>query len=687
MRLIRNAVNRSIAGNVSAYRAALSLVSLDLTNGFACDENICSTFGVRCRAYHLRRILGTFYTSDRHRQGEIYRIFFLTVGNESIAQEETDRMSNRISRRDLLKTSLTTGATYFAAGDIGDLARYSSLYRVSAGAEAEGAIVPLTSSSDVYVPPRGQSFFKFSFDFPEPSAHFAGLLFSARLHTFENTYGLDRDSMTVESNADGALTIRASRLIWAGGQQEAPGNVAIELHKNGNYVECRASAEMQQPIKSLAIIVRGVPRGQVSSSCNEFFDPKDDEISLAHPYLFGGMTTPLVVIKKAEQDFFFLSALNDRVQDTRFYLQPGEKGYRVELVYEQAGWNKRNRIETPTWRLGEAHTYEEAAGTHFQHVERAFHIPEWEKREDVPAWFRQIEIVIAIHGMHWTGYVFNDFAKTQRTLEWVATQISADRVLVFLPAWDGRYYWNYPIFKPEPLLGGDNGFRALIQNSQRLGFRMMPMFGANAANRNLTVFSQFADATTQHIDGDAFDLDWVDMDNDRSNDGWGSFMNLGVDCWREYLFGRISETIDRFGVDAYFLDIAGAWVNNLRGDMYEGTVRLVKALRTKHPNVLAVGEMHYDALMACIPVYQVPRPPLYPQAMTKYARSFQHLSRPAPGRGSTGVHEDGFQRFEPTMPHQKLTIPTITVVDDTFEKYRDVMAQLIATTKQRAGIG
>jgi hypothetical protein len=163
-------------------------------------------------------------------------------------------------------------------------------------------------------------------------------------------------------------------------------------------------------------------------------------------------------------------------------------------------------------------------------------------------------------------------------------------------------------------------------------------------------------------------------------------MNLGVDSWREYLFGRISEIVDRFGVDAYFLDIAGAWVNNLKGDMYEGTVRLVKDLRTKYPKVLAVGEMHYDALMACIPVYQVPSSPAYPEGMTKYARSFQHLSRPAPGRGSTGVHEDGFRKFQPTMPREKLTIPTITVVDDTFEKYRDVMTDLISAAKRRAGI-
>jgi len=70
----------------------------------------------------------------------------------------------------------------------------------------------------------------------------------------------------------------------------------------------------------------------------------------------------------------------------------------------------------------------------------------------------------------------------------------------------------------------------------------------------------------------------------------------------------------------------------------------------------------------------------------KYARAFQHLSRPAPGRGSSGVHESGFGHFRPDVQKDQVTIPTITLVDDTFDKYREVMAQVIAGAKLRSGI-
>jgi hypothetical protein len=51
------------------------------------------------------------------------------------------------------------------------------------------------------------------------------------------------------------------------------------------------------------------------------------------------------------------------------------------------------------------------------------------------------------------------------------------------------------------------------------------------------------------------------------------------------------------------------------------------------------------------------------------------------------VHESGFGRFNnDTLGLGATTIPTLQVVDDTFTKYRDVMTQVIARAKQRAGI-
>ena len=559
-------------------------------------------------------------------------------------------MEAKLSRRELLKGA--AGASALALAGIPALAEGPGKQLPST---AVGGILPLTSTSEVFTPARGASFMKFSYDFPEPAVEFAGLRISFRLHTFENTYGLDRGAMKVQE-VPGGLELTCTQLVWAGGQQTAPGKVQARFRKNGDQVEWSAVAEMEQPIKSIVTIVRGVPRGRISPGGLAFIEPKDDEILLGYPFGAGSLflerglarilNTPLTVIQNSDTEFFYLSAHCDSVRANRFYFQPGEKAYRVELVYEQAGWVKSPKIESPVWCAGHASTMEGACRPHFAHVEKAFQVPNWETRTDVAPWCRDAALALNLHGAHWTGYIFNDYPKMLKTLQWVATQIPAKNVIVLLLAWDGRFYWNYPLYKTDPRMGGDDAFKRLIEEGQKMGFHFMPMFGVNCANNHHPEFAQFADASMSQIDGDHFDLNWVDWDNDRHMEGWSPYMNVGVDSWRNWLFARISETIDRFGLDAYFLDIVGGWENNTKADSHEGTRRMVADLRKKYPDVMVFGEMHYDALLSFIPVFHVQSESAYRPAYTKYGRAFEHTSHPAPGRGSRGVHEFGFGRFD-----------------------------------------
>ncbi|HVH69221.1 MAG TPA: hypothetical protein VM716_15235 [Gemmatimonadales bacterium] len=587
-------------------------------------------------------------------------------------------MGDALSRRDWLKAVGASGAGALAAP------------LVSPGrARGVGAaqILPLTSTSEVFIPPRGRAFQKFSFDFPEPSVEFAGLRFGFLLFSRENVYGLDASRMTAVADGD-RLEITAGGLVWAGGQERASGRVSARLRRDADAVVWDVTADLDQPIKAVTTVLRGVPRGKLWSGGREPFDPTDDEVLWGYPFgggdLFGenaaqGMGTPLAVVQQNENAFLALSSLDDRVRTKRFYFQPGEQGYRVELVHEVEGWLDQRVVQVPAWRVGGATSLEAAVAPHYAHLEQVYRFPRWEARTDVPAWLRSIQLVVTLHGMHFTGYIFNHFARMLEILRWIATQIPPERVLAFVSAWDGRYYWDYPTYEAASRLGGEAGFRRLVQEAHMLGFKIMPMFGANAANRRLANFARFADAATARVDGDAFDLDWVDWDNDRHQEGFGVYMNLGVESWRRWLTGRIADVIDRYGVDAYFLDIIGGWVNNTKADMHEGARRLVADLRARYPRVLACGEFLYDALLEFIPLYHVYTPRGVP-----YARFFSHLSHPAPGRGSSGVHESGFSRWDAatlSLSRREGLIPTLNVVDDTFTKYRDQMAAVIAQAK------
>jgi hypothetical protein len=593
-----------------------------------------------------------------------------------------------INRRDWLKT--IGAASVGAMGPLDAVADRLKTSLVVATRHAPGDIVELYSTSDVFTPARGRTWMKFSFDFPEPAVVFGDHRFSFLIFTDENTYGLDRAHMRASGTAS-ALELTCDGFVWAGGQEHAAGKLTATFAHDGAMIEWRVTAEMARPVKSVTTIIRDVPRGMLSIGGGQLIDVKDGDFLAGYAFGAGdihnfdvaSMATPVAVIQAGEQNFLYLTTLDDRVRPKRYYFQAGERAFRVEAVYEHDGWRNDTRVEVPAWRLGRASSFENAMQPHMEHVERAFALASWETRSDVPPWMRQIALVTTLHGMHYTGFIFNDYARQLEIVRWMATQIPATRVLVFLSAWDGRYYWDYPNYTLPARMGGEAGFRRLISEARQLGFKMMPMFGTNAANRRQPEWPQIAGGATYKLDGDLYNINWVDWNNDRHQDGWLTYMNLGADVWRNYLEGRIAEVIDRFGVDAYFLDIVGGHVNSTTGDMHEGTKRLVENLRAKYPRVACVGEMPYDALHGFIPMYHAGNG----ERWRKYSRYFQHLSAPAAGRGSSGVHEWGFSKFNmETLGLSPTAIPTLQVVDDTFTKHRDTMAAIIARAKARAGI-
>ncbi len=262
---------------------------------------------------------------------------------------------------------------------------------------AQTGLVPLTSTDGVYTPPKG-GVMKFSYSWPEPSAEFAGFQFSFRVQTYENAYAIDPARTRVERSGD-HLRLLCQGFTWAGGQEKTAGELTADLQRGADgSVEWQVSAKMDRPVKSISTVVRGIPRGQLSLAGERFFDPGDGEKIYEYPQLFGELATPLLIIRKADNSFFGISARQQQVRPARFLLQPGPDGYRAELIYEQAGWERRKQIQSSRWHIGAAASYEALAQPHFDHVVHAYNIPPYATRPDVPAWMHQTKLVVALTG-------------------------------------------------------------------------------------------------------------------------------------------------------------------------------------------------------------------------------------------------------------------------------------------------
>lgn len=531
-----------------------------------------------------------------------------------------------------------------------------------------------------------------SFAFRQPVFAFNGLRFGVQVFSFENAYGLDPERCAVSDHGR-TFDVSCDQLTWAGGQETAPGSVSIRAEAGERRTTFEIEARCAKTIRCIKLFLQDIPEGEVVSlrEASSLAVPPDGFV-LPYPSGWRGLHTPLVVLRTVEGQFLALRSLDTRVREKRFALLRSDDGLRAELIFEEAATEMGIAVSVPAWEIRTCDSLEEAFRPHAEAAERSYGLVPWEERPDVPAWARGISLVAAVHCQHWTGYVFNDYAQVLRAIEWLCERIEPERLLAYLPGWEGRYYWQYGDYRPDPRMGGEEGFARLVDGARELGVRLMPMFGINVVNRTIENFEQWgAPAITTSASGlnGGRTVDW---DSSRHYDhGWGAVLNPGAPTWRNRLAGQIIALIDRYGFDGVFLDISAVWTNDPKYDVYRGVLELVAQIREAHPQVLIGGEGWYDAVGAATPLMQCGHTDgamhwhdePYPELFERYNRSFGHLCLGDPGRGSTGVHELGYNPIT-RAPLRRAIIPTVTIVEDTLEKAPNAVEEIVGDAREYA---
>ena len=278
----------------------------------------------------------------------------------------------------------------------------------------------------------------------------------------------------------GGLGISCGRFVLAGGQQRTPGRLTARLAARDGAILCDVDAEMDRPDQSASrSIVRGVPRGRLSAGGAPFFDPRDDEVLLGYPFsggdLFGpqgngGLTTPLVLVQRADGADQSRSrrstiacapsgSISSRAKPAIASKRCRSRRLAGHAIVPGAGLAHRARPRSRRGRGGAALRRTSSARSA---------MPRWDTRADVPDWMRRTSLVVTLHGMHYTGYMFNDYAQMLEILRWMATQIPG-RARARVPRRRGTAATTgtIPLYAPSDRMGGEAGFRALIAGADR----------------------------------------------------------------------------------------------------------------------------------------------------------------------------------------------------------------------------
>jgi hypothetical protein len=522
-----------------------------------------------------------------------------------------------------------------------------------------------------------------SFDLRDPVYEAHGLCFSVQIVTVENVYGLDPERTSARLEG-GDFAVRSAGLAWAGQQVRAEGKATLHLRADSPArIRVAVRARGPAPIRCVKLLLR-----DLAAPLRLVQERAERDVSAAGEVLQYplGLPTPLV-LARAGARMLGLRVEDPEVREKRFSFASERSGPLagravIEVILDEDATRFGRDFVGPEVVIESDPDPVRFLEDQLRFLESAHGLVPFAERADVPDWARELRLALTLHGMHWTGRVFLDYARMLEVLRFVAARIEGRRVLAYLPGFEGRYYWQYGEWRPEPRLGGEEGFAALCKGARELGVHLMPMFGGNCVNARLPRFAQLDPrAYLKSATGNRFHGNQPDWDFARAHDtGWQAWLNPGHPGFRDDLAGQIEALAARYGFDGVFLDTIHVWINDPDCAVHAGTRALAERLRASIPGVLLAAEHDYDALLACFPLFQRSTWGRDPAWTARYAMRFAHLCEGEP-EGRTGVHEFGVFAPRADAPAERAApgyLPTLAFQDDTLERSRARVEAAIA---------
>ena len=194
-----------------------------------------------------------------------------------------------------------------------------------------------------------------SYDFQNAVFKVGSFEVSLQIHTFENVYGIDPQTVTHQKEGSRSV-FSAERLTWAGGQETAEGKAALIVEESDGAVRMTAKAEHTKKIRCAKILFSGIFADKVFSVWEEEQEIPSEGRVFHYPDAWCDLVTPILFLKTGPDRFIYFRSLDNRVRAKRIAvypsLYPKTEGLTVELIYEELAPKMSRVIGSAPWVIG-----------------------------------------------------------------------------------------------------------------------------------------------------------------------------------------------------------------------------------------------------------------------------------------------------------------------------------------------
>jgi len=352
-----------------------------------------------------------------------------------------------------------------------------------------------------------------------------------------------------------------------------------------------------------------------------------------------GIWEAQLAILQGEQGGFFVRSADATFQFKALHYQKDIESFSLNFeTQNQAPFDALTSAKSVIWRLNTySGDWRVPARQYREWMEQTF--KPW-RLDQMPSWVQETGLVVNLLGLLDTN-----------VLDKLAEQVDPTKTLLYLVDWtkDGHDI-NYPEYIPKI------GFAEFVKAAHRYGFRVMPHTNLVGVSPDHPLYAEFKKSQFRdEWSGNLIGWEWEQTESPHRH----AFINLADSKFRKLFVQQLKEIWKKYRVDAFYLDISHAVINDANGlieglTAAQGNVQMHLELAEAMPGVVFGGEGLHE--------------------VTFFRESFAQRWNVAPWHGgpSARPHPISSFLFSPyTLPYGYLGLPNPDVEPQLYQEFLD----------------
>ena len=287
-----------------------------------------------------------------------------------------------------------------------------------------------------------------------------------------------------------------------------------------------------------------------------------------------------LAILQGEQGGFFVRGADETFQFKVLHYEKYVDSFALGFeTQNQAPFDALTSAKSVVWRLNTySGDWRRPARQYRDWMEQTF--KPW-RLDEMPAWVGEIGLVVT----------YIDSGLDVSILDKLADQIDPTKTLLYVTQWRrDDFDVNYPDYTAK------SEFGSFVEAARQHGFRVMAHVNLLGVAPYHPVYAEFQKFQYRNLwSGNPMGWFWDRTDTPNRH----AFMNLASAEFRKYFVQQLKEVWQKYGVDAFFLDVSSLVVNDANGlidglNAGQGNVLMHKELAKAMPGVVFGGESLHE---------------------------------------------------------------------------------------------